>query len=260
MEKPYPIYFDATALRREYLVGDAFFAKYNTISRDFIWQEQNERFKRQLGRAWRMQFYRRFWGEHGIKPGEIRSLLDIEKLPVLDATYLLSAEKDPALFGDFTGRDSYAPGFAPPLVDNCFGPRGAEIKHLLIARAAILQGSAVDDLACFLARPQANRNPIGLLHPHLYQNYSIELAGVIAVEGMDRNGLYVMEDAHFVELLSSKAERVADGMPGELVVTSLYKDDIAPLIRFNTHDIASIYLSESSVGLNLRRIQLHSQQ
>ena len=64
-------YFDAYALGREYLIGDAFLAKYRNISRDFIWQEQNERFKRLLARAWRMAFYRRLWGEHGVKPGDI---------------------------------------------------------------------------------------------------------------------------------------------------------------------------------------------
>ena len=123
-------YFDATALSREFLIGDAFLAKYSTISRDFIWQEQNERFKRLLARAWRMPFYRRLWGEHGVKPGAIRSLLDLEKLPVFDAAALIMARENPTLFGDFLGRDSYGPGLMPPLIDNFFGPRSAAIKQL----------------------------------------------------------------------------------------------------------------------------------
>ena len=234
MEKPHSYYFDAAALRREYLIGDAFLAKYTTISRDFIWQEQNERFKRLLARAWRMPFYRRLWGTHGVKPGDVRSLLDIEKLPVFDAMALIAAQENTAMFGDFAGQDSYEPGLAPPLVDRFFGPRGAEIRQLLLERAGWMQGAHAGD----------------------YQHYSTESAGLIAVEGPDRDGLYLMEDAHYVEILSPLTQlAVVDGAHGELVVTSLYKDDVAPLIRFNTHDVSAICAGESSLGLNLRRIE-----
>ncbi len=245
MEKLNSDYFNATALRREYLIGDAFLAKYTTISRDFIWQEQNERFKRLLARAWRMPFYRRLWAAHDVNPGDVRSLLDIEKLPVFDVVALTSAQENPTLFGDFTGQDSYEAGLAPPLVDRFFGPRGAEIRQLLLERARLLQSGRDGD----------------------YRHYSAESAGLIAVEGMDRDGLYLMEDAHYVELLSPLTQlAVIDGAQGELaelgelVVTSLYKDDVAPLIRFNTHDISAICAGESSLGLNLRRIESPSRR
>lgn len=238
MEKPLSDYFDATALNREYLIGDAFLAKYTTISRDFIWQEQNERFKRLLARAWRMPFYRRLWGEHGVKPGDIRSLLDIEKLPVFDTAYLIAAQENTALFGDFTGQDSYAPDLPPPLLDQFFGPRGAQIRQLLLERARLLQSGHGGD----------------------YQNYSTESAGLIAMEGPDRNGLYLMEDAHYVEILSPLTQlAVVDGAQGDLVVTTLYKGDLCPVIRFNTHDTNAICAGESSLGLNLRRIEPVSQ-
>ena len=234
MEKPNSYYFDAAALRREYLVGEAFLAKYTTISRDFIWQEQNERFKRLLARAWRMAFYRRVWHAHGVKPGDVRSLLDIEKLPVFDVATLILAHENTATFGDFSGHDSYEAGLAPPLVDQFFGPRGAEIRQLLVERARLLQGGHAGD----------------------YRHYSAESAGLIAVEGLDRDGYYLMEDAHYVEILSPLTQlAVVDGVRGELVVTSLYKDDVAPLIRFNTHDISALCAGESSLGLNLRRIE-----
>ncbi len=230
--KSYLDYFDAYALGREYLIGDAFLAKYRNISRDFIWQEQNERFKRLLARAWRMAFYRRLWGEHGVKPGDIRSLLDLEKLPVFDATYLLAAQADPALFGDISGQDSYPSGGAPPLVEQFFGPRGAAIKRQLGARVAALQGASPD-----------------------HQRYEIANAGLIAA-GADRNGLYLMEDAHYLEILAPVTQlTLAEGTAGELVLTTLFKDDLGPLIRFNTHDIGAICSSESRLGLNLRRIQ-----
>ncbi|MBL0924873.1 MAG: phenylacetate--CoA ligase family protein [Sphingomonadaceae bacterium] len=71
-----------------------------------------------------------------------------------------------------------------------------------------------------------------------YDWYGVGDTGSIAGEGPDRNGLYVWEDAQFLELLG-----VDDGLPvaagdtGDMVVTCLFKDDIAPCIRFNTHDI-----------------------
>ena len=68
--------------------------------------------------------------------------------------------------------------------------------------------------------------------------YGVGDTGSIAGEGPERNGLYVWEDAHFLELLDiDTAAPVAKGETGDMVVTCLYKDDIAPCIRFNTHDI-----------------------
>jgi len=39
-----------------------------------------------------------------------------------------------------------------------------------------------------------------------------------------------------------------------MVVTSLYRDDVYPLIRFNTHDLSAWRLDKSTIGLSLRRI------
>lgn len=71
-----------------------------------------------------------------------------------------------------------------------------------------------------------------------YDWYGVGDTGSIAGEGPDRDGLYVWEDAHFLELLDvDSGDAVAPGGTGDMVVTCLYKDDIAPCIRFNTHDI-----------------------
>ena len=68
--------------------------------------------------------------------------------------------------------------------------------------------------------------------------YGVGDTGSIAGEGPERQGLYVWEDAHYLELLDiESAAPVAMGETGDMVVTCLYKDDIAPCIRFNTHDI-----------------------
>ncbi len=71
-----------------------------------------------------------------------------------------------------------------------------------------------------------------------YDWYGVGDTGSIAGEGPDRDGLYVWEDAQFLELLGVDDGRpVAAGETGDMVVTCLYKDDVAPCIRFNTHDI-----------------------
>jgi phenylacetate-CoA ligase len=71
-----------------------------------------------------------------------------------------------------------------------------------------------------------------------YDWYGVGDTGSIAGEGPDRDGLYVWEDAQFLELLDvDHGIPVAHGEIGDMVVTCLFKDDIAPCIRFNTHDI-----------------------
>jgi phenylacetate-CoA ligase len=71
-----------------------------------------------------------------------------------------------------------------------------------------------------------------------YDWYGVGDTGSIAGEGPDRDGLYVWEDAQFLELLDvDTGTPVAHGDTGDMVVTCLFKDDIAPCIRFNTHDI-----------------------
>lgn len=71
-----------------------------------------------------------------------------------------------------------------------------------------------------------------------YDWYGVGDTGAIAGEGPDRDGLYVWEDAQFLELLDvDSGQPVAPGGTGDMVVTCLYKRDVAPCIRFNTHDI-----------------------
>ena len=71
-----------------------------------------------------------------------------------------------------------------------------------------------------------------------YDWYGVGDTGSIAGEGPDRDGLYVWEDAQYLELLDVESgAAAAHGETGDMVVTCLFKDDIAPCIRFNTHDI-----------------------
>ena len=40
-----------------------------------------------------------------------------------------------------------------------------------------------------------------------------------------------------------------------MVCTCLYKDDLYPIIRFNTHDVTKVKTGSSSLGLNFKRIE-----
>ena len=86
--------------------------------------------------------------------------------------------------------------------------------------------------------------------------YGVGDTGCIAGEGPERDGLYVWEDAQFLELLDvGTGEAVPDGNPGDMVVTCLYKDDVAPCIRFNTHDVSRWRTDANTTGMVFRRIE-----
>lgn len=90
----------------------------------------------------------------------------------------------------------------------------------------------------------------------IFDWYGVADTGPIAAEGPDQDGLYVMEDAHYLEILDEPTGRACGpGEPGDMVVTSLYRDDVYPLIRFNTHDLSAWHAGASSLGYTLRRIQ-----
>jgi phenylacetate-CoA ligase len=85
--------------------------------------------------------------------------------------------------------------------------------------------------------------------------YGVADTGCIAAEGPDRDGLYVMEDAQFLEVCDIETGApVADGELGDMVCTSLFKDDLYPIIRFNTHDVTRVRPGVSSIGMNYGRI------
>ena len=86
--------------------------------------------------------------------------------------------------------------------------------------------------------------------------YGVGDTGAIAGEGPDRDGLYVMEDAQYLEVCDIDTHKpVEAGSEGDMVVTCLYKDDIYPIIRFNTHDVTKTITSSSSIGVNFQRIE-----
>ncbi|HHL42656.1 MAG TPA: phenylacetate--CoA ligase family protein, partial [Hellea balneolensis] len=89
-----------------------------------------------------------------------------------------------------------------------------------------------------------------------YDWYGVGDAGAIAGEGPDQDGLYVMEDAQYLELCDiDTGAHVKPGESGDMVCTCLFKDDIYPIIRFNTHDVSALKTGQSALGLNFQRIE-----
>jgi phenylacetate-CoA ligase len=86
--------------------------------------------------------------------------------------------------------------------------------------------------------------------------YGVGDTGIIAGEGPDRDGLYVMEDGQFLEICDIESGKpVATGESGDMICTCLYKDDIYPIIRFNTHDVSRVKIGASTIGINMTRIE-----
>jgi len=89
----------------------------------------------------------------------------------------------------------------------------------------------------------------------VYDWYGIGDTGAIAGEGPDQDGMHMMEDAQFVELLDVDTnEPVAPGEMGNLVCTCLYKDDVFPIIRFNSHDVTREVTGANPLGIPMRRM------
>ncbi|MBH1998948.1 MAG: phenylacetate--CoA ligase family protein [Sphingomonadaceae bacterium] len=345
----FPTYFetfDARQMLEDYPVGDAFTARYTSMSRDALHALQNERFIKLMKRGWQVPFYQRLWGAKGIEAGDIRGLEDITKLPVYDKTDLMASIAAYPPFGDFAGMGG---ADRPPTIFHTtsgttgrpqallFGPKGREITNLLVGRMYRWQGLSPQDVvqsvyghgmingghyireavthftnSIFLsagtgietrsisqvglmadfnvtvltgfidyirklaevakAEGLLEKINIKMICGHLgtedragveqawggakaFDWYGVGDTGSIAGEGPERDGLYVWEDAQYLELLGvDDGAPVAAGETGDMVVTCLFKDDIAPCIRFNTHDITHELSGANQTGMVFKRI------
>jgi phenylacetate-CoA ligase len=310
------IYFEQAqpaALLEAYPIGAAFLEGPAALNAGQLRELQEKRFARVIERAWQVPFYKRHWREAGLNPGDIKTLNDLDKVPVFSKKDLMaSVERSPPL-GDYHGlagqphrailhTTSGTTGAPQPLF---FGPRDREIQNILLARAYLLQGLRPDDVvhsvyglqvdlihrfgatvlvgfSDFLRKLAAVAKEAGLepgsdlkvrmICGHLDHASRVELSnlwggadtfdwygvgdtGIIAAEGPRQDGLYLWEDAHFVEMLDPKtAQPVADSTPGNICVTVLFKDTIYPIIRFDTQDLSTRLPPDPESGIGFRRI------
>lgn len=90
----------------------------------------------------------------------------------------------------------------------------------------------------------------------VYDWYGVGDTGIIAGEGPDRSGMHVLEDAQWLEIADpDTGAPVAPGTLGDMICTCLFKDDIFPIIRFNTHDVTEEVVGENPLGVPFRRIR-----
>ncbi len=90
----------------------------------------------------------------------------------------------------------------------------------------------------------------------IYDLYGVGDTGIVAFEAGDREGMYVHEDAYVLDLADpDTGANVPDGKEGNMIITVLFKDDIYPVIRFNTNDVTAYDTRESSLGYTFRRIK-----
>ena len=339
-------------LLADYPVGDAFLTLARTLSRDELRARQNERFCKLMAFAWKVPFYQRLWGNAGAKPGDVRSLDDIVRLPAYSKAELMESVEAYPPIGDYHGQEAHPSAERPSIIMQTtsgttgkpqpllFGPKSREAQNLLLARLYLLQGMTNADVvhsvyghgmvngghyvreavihfvgARFLSagtgietRSQTQVGlmkdfgataivgfgdyikrlaevaremglepgkdlPVRMVSGHLgaesheamskawggakvYDWYGVGDTGAIAGEGPDRSGLYILEDAHYLELLDVETHQpVEDGAIGDMVCTCFFKDDIFPIIRFNTHDVSKIVGGTSPIGLNFRRLE-----
>jgi phenylacetate-CoA ligase len=89
----------------------------------------------------------------------------------------------------------------------------------------------------------------------VYDWYGVGDTGIIAGEGADQSGMYIQEDAQLLELVHpDTGQPVAPGEPGDMICTCLFKDDVFPIVRFNTHDVTEEITGEAPLGIPFRRI------
>ena len=87
-------------------------------------------------------------------------------------------------------------------------------------------------------------------------NYGLSEVGGpgLAGECLERQGLHVAEDHFLVEVIDPETlAPVPDGTVGELVVTTLTREAM-PVIRFRTHDLASLTRAPCACGRTLARM------
>ncbi len=355
LSKEYPTYyeaFDYNQMLKDYPIGNALGQKFNGMSRKELKALQNERFMQVVARAWEVPFYQRIWGNAGVTSDQIKSIDDIEKLPIISKSDIMDSVAQYPPIGDFHGLDGIPDAERPPLVFHTtsgttgtpqpllFGPKSRELQSLLVGRsyrfmglkpASTIQscyghgmingghyireavtkytnsmflsaGTGVEtrsvqqvnlmktfgvnvlvgfvdyikrlaDVAKEEGFEPGKDIKIDMIIGHLgmesresisrmwggaelFDWYGVGDTGTIAAEGPDHSGMHVWEDAQYLEILDTDTNKpVTPGTVGNMVVTCLYKDDVYPILRFNTHDITQEILGDNPSGMPFKRIK-----
>jgi phenylacetate-CoA ligase len=124
--------------------------------------------------------------------------------------------------------------------------KGDELKRdLRCLKKALVSGEAF---------PAATREALAARGVVAYQAYATADLGLIAYETPAREGLVVDEGAIVEIVRPGTGDPVPEGEVGEVVVTTLFRDDY-PLIRFGTGDLSAVLAGTSPCGRSNMRIK-----
>ena len=94
---------DFPGLNKAFPIGDAFMSGPAQLDPEQLRVLQEDRFARVVARAWQIPFYCRHWGRAGAEPGDITSLDDLERLPVVTKEHLMASVAAVPPYGDYHG-------------------------------------------------------------------------------------------------------------------------------------------------------------
>ena len=153
----YAASLDFDALWKEFPPADEYFRGPYQRSPEAIRVIQNERFLRQMERAWKVPFYQRYWGAAGMQPGDIRSTEDLGKIPPFSVHDLRAGLEEEPFWADYMGIDPEHDEPMPLIVQTSggttglprpmiFSPRDREVMNIITGRRMFMQGVRPFDL------------------------------------------------------------------------------------------------------------------
>ena len=148
---------DFDALWREFPPAPDYFSGTYRLSSDELRALQEQRFLRQMARAWQVPFYRRRWSAAGLEPGDISGLDDLVKMPPFSVHDMRASVLNEPPWADYIGIDptAHAPmplilqtsggttGLPRPMI---FMPRDREVMNIITGRRLYMQGVRPFDL------------------------------------------------------------------------------------------------------------------
>src|SRR4029077_3869113 len=115
---------DFEGLWREFPPAPEYFKTVYSMPREQLGALQNERFRRQMDRAWEVPFYRQHWGNAGIGRGDIRSLDELRHLPAFSVHDLRDSIDRHPPWGDLMGVDPESDEPMPLILQTSGGTTG----------------------------------------------------------------------------------------------------------------------------------------
>jgi phenylacetate-CoA ligase len=148
---------DFDALWREFPPAPDYFASTYRLSRDQLDELQQERFLRQMQRAWQIPFYQRRWSAAGMEPGDIRGIADLRLIPPFSVHDMRASVINNPAWSEYVGIDpnQHEPlplilqtsggttGLPRPMI---FTPRDREVMNIITGRRLYMQGVRPFDL------------------------------------------------------------------------------------------------------------------